>query len=433
MVSKWKEQRLEDCMAAIIDYRGKTPRKTSSGIPLITAKVVKRGRIEQPDEFIAEDDYEAWMRRGIPESGDVVITTEAPLGEVAQLGSERVALAQRLIALRGKRGLLDNTFLKFLMQSSAVQDQLRARASGTTVFGIRQSELRKVTLTLPPFNEQRAIAHVLGTMDEKIELDRQISETLEGMALALFKSWFVDFDPVRSRLQGLDTGLPVSLASIFSDSFEDSEAGEIPRGWKIKRLADVTAYLNRGISPAYVQQGGVLVLNQKCIRDRRVDTSLGRRHDADQRSVSGRTMEIGDILIHSTGVGTLGRIAQVVDLEEETIVDSHVTVARPNRTVTWNFLGLALGERQTEIEFLGEGSTGQTELSRARLGNLRVIAPPLEIQLEFDRLTLPLRMKVANIARLNRTLNSIRNALLPKLISGEIRLKGTERIIEGTL
>src|SRR6266567_3616969 len=102
----WQMEQLEDCMEAIIDYRGKTPEKTSSGIPLITAKVVKGGRIETPDEFIAVDDYEPWMRRGIPKSGDVVITTEAPLGEVAQLGTERVALAQRLIALRGKDGLL---------------------------------------------------------------------------------------------------------------------------------------------------------------------------------------------------------------------------------------------------------------------------------------------------------------------------------------
>ncbi|MDD5713140.1 MAG: restriction endonuclease subunit S, partial [Smithellaceae bacterium] len=184
-------------MAAIIDYRGKTPTKTSFGIPLITAKVVKGGRIETPDEFIAVDDYELWMRRGIPKAGDVVITTEAPLGEVAQLGAERVALAQRLITLRGKDGLLDNRFLKFLMQSENVQDQLRSRASGTTVLGIKQSELRKILLTLPPIEEQQAIAHILGTLDDKIELNRRMNETLEDMARALFKSWFVDFDPVR--------------------------------------------------------------------------------------------------------------------------------------------------------------------------------------------------------------------------------------------
>lgn len=95
--------RLEDCMDAIIDYRGKTPNKTTSGIPLITAKIIKNGRIQDVTEFIAEDDYESWMRRGIPQSGDVVLTTEAPLGEVAQLDTRKIALAQRVITLRGRK------------------------------------------------------------------------------------------------------------------------------------------------------------------------------------------------------------------------------------------------------------------------------------------------------------------------------------------
>ena len=253
MASEWKAQPLEDCMAAIIDYRGKTPRKTPSGIPLITAKVVKGGRIEKPDEFIAEDDYEPWMRRGMPEASDVVITTEAPLGEVAQLGSERVALAQRLIALRGKRGVLDNTFLKFLMQSSGVQDQLRARASGTTVFGIRQSELRKVLLTLPPFKEQLAIAHVLGTLDDKVALNRNMGETLENMAQALFKSWFIDFDPIRAKAEKRDIALAPRLADVFPTSFEISELGEIPSGWHVGQFGDVAVNLRRGVSPNEIQ------------------------------------------------------------------------------------------------------------------------------------------------------------------------------------
>ncbi len=170
--------------------------------------MVKGGRIETPDEFIAESDYVDWMRRGIPERGDVVVTTEAPLGEVAQLGSERVALAQRLICLRGKPGIVDNDFLKFLMQSDAVQEQLHSRATGTTVLGIKQSELRKVVLPLPPIGEQHAIAHILGTLDDKIELNRRMNETLEAMARALFKSWFVGFDPVRAKAEGRDPACP---------------------------------------------------------------------------------------------------------------------------------------------------------------------------------------------------------------------------------
>lgn len=262
MAGDWGAQTIEEAMAAIIDYRGKTPRKTTSGIPLITAKVVKGGRIETPDEFIAESDYTDWMRRGIPEPGDVVVTTEAPLGEVAQLGNERVALAQRLICLRGKSGVLDNRFLKFLMQADAVQEQLRSRATGTTVLGIKQSELRKVVLPLPSIDEQRAIAHVLGTLDDKFESNRRMSETLEALARALFRSWFVEFDPVRAKAEGRESGLPKHIADLFPDSFEDSELGEIPRGWTAVPLPDAievnpTRVLKKGDVAPYLDMANM--------------------------------------------------------------------------------------------------------------------------------------------------------------------------------
>ena len=179
MEGEWITIPLEECMAAIIDYRGKSPEKTTFGVPLVTAKIVKGGRIEKPEEFIAEVDFDVWMRRGMPKPGDIVMTTEAPLGEVAQLDGRKVALAQRVITLRGKPDVLDNTFLKFLLQSNPVQGELRARGTGTTVVGIRQSELRKVSLTLPPLAEQRAIAGVLGALDDKIELNRRMNATLE--------------------------------------------------------------------------------------------------------------------------------------------------------------------------------------------------------------------------------------------------------------
>ena len=143
----WPTLPLEECLDALIDYRGKTPEKTDSGIPLITAKIIKGGRIEKASEFIAKDNYDVWMRRGIPQAGDVVMTTEAPLGEVAQLGKEKIALAQRVVTLRGKSGLLDSSYLLYLLQTEEMQDQLKARATGTTVLGIKQSELRKISVT----------------------------------------------------------------------------------------------------------------------------------------------------------------------------------------------------------------------------------------------------------------------------------------------
>lgn len=244
-MSEWQTLPLEDCMTAIIDYRGKSPNKTTFGVPLITAKVVKGGRIETPDEFIAEADYEEWMSRGIPQAGDVVMTTEAPLGEVAQLDGRKVALAQRIITLRGKPGLLEQTFLKFLLQSKSVQEELRSRATGTTVVGIKQSELRKVNLTLPPYESQKCIGHILGTLDDKIELNRRMNETLEAMARAIFQSWFVDFDPVRAKASGESAdsicqrlGLTPELLALFPDSLVDTELGEIPAGWTSRVFGD---------------------------------------------------------------------------------------------------------------------------------------------------------------------------------------------------
>jgi type I restriction enzyme S subunit len=133
----WELHKFEDCMARIIDYRGKTPKKSDFGVPLVTAKIIKNGRIlwEKNPEFIPEENYERWMRRGLPRSGDIVMTMEAPLGEVAQLDQRKVALAQRIITLRGKEGFLDNTFLKYLIQSHYFQWKLRARSTGTTVTG----------------------------------------------------------------------------------------------------------------------------------------------------------------------------------------------------------------------------------------------------------------------------------------------------------
>jgi type I restriction enzyme S subunit len=421
---------LEEWMESIIDYRGKTPEKTTAGIPLITAKVIKGGRIETPSEFIAADAYEEWMRRGIPQAGDVVITTEAPLGEVAQLPKGKVALAQRVITLSGKKGLVDNTFLKYLLLSRPFQEDLEARATGTTVVGIKQSVLRKIDLAFPSFLDQKAIAHILGTLDDKIELNRKTNETLEAMAKALFKSWFVDFDPVRAKAEGRPTGLPAEISDLFPDSFEDSELGEIPSGWQCSPLADRAIYLSRGISPAYCEEGGVLVLNQKCVRDSRISFEKARRHDTTRKQIIGREVRRFDALVNSTGVGTLGRVAMMPISQEEVVVDSHVTVVRGSNEQESFFISSTLLNRQTEIEALGEGSTGQTELSRVVLGSVPVIFPSPQLISAYFDFAFIIQDKIEKNDQTSVALASARDALLPKLISGEIRIPDAEKMLE---
>ncbi|MCU0784236.1 MAG: restriction endonuclease subunit S, partial [Verrucomicrobia bacterium] len=186
---------VEEATDRLIDYRGKTPPKTDSGVRLITAKVVKSGQIlNEPAEYIAADFYDEWMRRGLPQKHDVLLTTEAPLGEVAILREdERIALAQRIILLRAKPGLIDPHFLFYALQSDFGQGELKARASGTTVLGIKQSELRQVRIPLFPLPTQRRIGAILSAYDELMENSQRRIRLLEAMARALYREWFVHF------------------------------------------------------------------------------------------------------------------------------------------------------------------------------------------------------------------------------------------------
>ena len=181
---------IEEATDCLIDYRGKTPPKATSGIRLVTAKVVKGGQIhDEPAEFIAADFYDEWMRRGLPKKLDVLLTTEAPLGEVAIIRDDaRIALAQRIILLRAKPGLVDPYFLFYALQSDFGQGELKARSSGTTVLGIKQSELRQVCVPIFRLPVQRRIAGILSAYDELIENSQRRIRILETMARAA-KYW----------------------------------------------------------------------------------------------------------------------------------------------------------------------------------------------------------------------------------------------------
>ncbi|MDF9260889.1 restriction endonuclease subunit S [Enterobacter hormaechei] len=234
-MSEWVVKNLDEVVEYFIDYRGKTPVKTGSGIPLITAKIVKDGCLQTPTEFISVEDYPLWMTRGYPEVNDVVLTTEAPLGEVALIKNKNVALAQRIITLRGYKNILDNKFLKYWLQSEQGQYELESRASGTTVFGIKSSILKKIPISLPPYNEQVAISSVLYSIDEKIDLLHRQNKTLESMAETLFRQWFdVDSNEKWQEKNVLDIftlvggGTPkTSVAEYWTDEIPWISGGDI--------------------------------------------------------------------------------------------------------------------------------------------------------------------------------------------------------------
>lgn len=417
----WRTLPLAECMAAIIDYRGKSPAKTAFGVPLITARIVKGGRIAEPHEFIGEADFDEWMRRGMPQPSDVVITTEAPLGEVAQLDTRRVALAQRLIALRGKPDLLDNTFLKFLLQSDPVQEELRSRGTGTTVIGIRQSELRKVSLTLPPLSEQKAIAAILGTLDDKIELNRRMNATLEAMARALFQSWFVDFDPVRAKMDGRKpVGLDPATAALFPDSFRDSELGHIPKGWRVGRVDEVSDFSRASVTPADFPEETFDHYSLPAFDDGRAPKAeLGKT------ILSNKLVVCRDSVLLSKLNPHIPRI-WLPDLRpnRRSVCSTEFIVTTPRAGITREFLfSLFTGPAFASVYgTLVTGTTGSHQRIRPEsvLG-MQALIPPVGVIGAFGTLTRPMFDRIHANLHQSRTLAALRDTLLPKLLSGELR------------
>jgi type I restriction enzyme S subunit len=232
---------VEEVTERLIDYRGKTPPKTEAGVRLITAKVIKRGQIlSEPAEYIAADFYDEWMRRGLPQDLDVLITTEAPLGEVALLRMrEPIALAQRVILLRANRATIDPVYLFYALQCDFTRAELHARASGTTVSGIKQSELRQVRVPVPPLPVQRRIAGILSAYDNLIENCEQRIRMLDEMVRALYREWFVLFRyPSHERAPLVESSL-----------------GRIPKGWRVERAGGVLRETRRNVHKGALEDG----------------------------------------------------------------------------------------------------------------------------------------------------------------------------------
>jgi type I restriction enzyme, S subunit len=368
----------------------------------------------------------------------VVVTIAANIAETAIL-SFPACFPDSVVGFIADRRKADPRFVAYIFQILRSSLQGEHVGTGSVQDNINLGILNELRVNVPALAEQQMIVGVLGALDDKIELNRRMNETLEGMAQAVFRDWFVDFGPTRRKLAGVtDSALimggliasavhSAALAALFPATLGGNG---LPEGWVESELGQLTSELRRGISPSYVEADGVRVLNQKCIRNRQVNFDPARRHNPEKRSIDGRELMLGDLLVNSTGVGTLGRVAQLWELPETTVVDSHVTVVRANANqISKIYLGLNLTGREAEVEALGEGSTGQTELSRARLATLAVLAPPLAVQAEFDKLAKPLIDRMTAARRESVTLAATRDLLLPKLMSGEIRLAAAEAMV----
>ncbi len=432
MSSDWKVLPLEDCLDALIDYRGKTPEKTDSGIPLITAKVIKSGRIEKPTEFIAFDNYDAWMRRGMPKCGDVVLTVEAPLGEVAQLGPEKIALAQRVVTLRGKADFLDSTYLLYLLQSEAIQDQLRSRATGTTVLGIKQSELRKVQIAVPPFAFQLEVAATMKALDDRITLLRETNATLEAIAQALFKSWFVDFDPVRAKMEGrAPEGMDEATAALFPEGFEDSGLGAVPRGWKPQTFRDTINVIGGGTPKTSNSDfwGGEIpwfsVVDAPNATDVFVVDTEKHITEAGLSGSSTKLLPAGTTIISARG--TVGRLA----LTGCPMAMNQSCYGLRGKAGDVYFTYFSTTRLVQQLKQRAHGSVFDT-ITQETFAGVALSYPTREVIAAFEACIEPLMSRIRENLLKSQTLATLRDTLLPRLISGQLRLPEAQSLIAET-
>lgn len=348
----------------------------------------------------------------------------------ARTDGRRYLHNQRLGKILIKDNDLDVRYLYYLLCSDRYRHEVLASATGTTVKHTSPERIKRFRFLRPPLPEQRAIAEILGALDDKIELNRRMNETLEAIAHAIFRSWFVDFDPVRAKMDGRWRrgqslpGLPADLYDLFPDSFEDSALGKIPWGWHAGKFGDVADNPRISVSPDQIPDGAVYV-GLEHIPKRSIGLETWGNSDGLE---SGKfRFNPGDILFgklrpyfHKVAVAPDGGVCS-----------TDIFVIRP-KSSDWAAFTICLASSTEVVEYASALADG-TRMPRTNwhdLAKYETALPPPTVAAVFDRHAMPLIEAIRENFRESRRLAAIRDALLPKLISGEMRLNKAERVVE---
>ena len=396
------------------------------------------GNFYEEGGFKQQQGKEKFYTGTFPESyllskGDLIVAmteqAEGLLGSTAIVPLDNLYLHnQRLGLITIDEKKIDKMFLYHLFKTEFIRQQIQGSSSGTKIKHTSPERICSVKVYLPSVEKQKKIAAVLSALDAKIELNNRINAELESLAKTIYDYWFVQFDFPFDFAQGKPNadGKPYKSSGGEMVYVEEGKGDRaIPAGWDVKELLDI-ALIIRGIPPKYIENGGICVLNQKCIRDKKINFEPSRRHDHNKlASASSKFIVDGDVLVNSTGVGTLGRVAFVRRLEEEiTTVDSHIRIVRANFKIVKKFyFCYSMLDKQSEIEKFAEGSTGQVELSTLQLGQLKIIIPPMDLQEKFENMMAPVSQKIVNIEIENQQLTQLRDWLLPMLMNGQVSIK----------
>ena len=423
--SEWQERAFED----VIDFRegpgilAKDFRE--HGVPLVRLAGLDRGVsvLEGCDYLDPEAVSTRWSHFQL-ELGDILLSTSASLGRIAVVGQEEVGAVPYtgIIRMRPKGDSLYAPYIRYLLEGPDFQQQADMVGVGSVIRHFGPMHLKQMTVRIPPLAQQRAIAHVLGTLDDKIELNRRMNETLETMARALFKSWFVDFEPVRAKMEGRDTGLPPEIAALFPDRLTPSDLGEVPEGWEVGVLNDAIEILSGGTPKTSNQEywnGGIPWYTAKdapSLSDIFVLTTERSISQAGVENSSTKVLPVGTTVI--TARGTVGRLAclGIPMAMNQTCYGLRGASGYPDYFTYWNVRNTV-----NDLQARTHGTIFDT-ITRETFKIAETVLAPVSVARTFESMLSPLMNRILDNLNESRALAAQRDALLPRLMSGEVRV-----------
>lgn len=406
----WQKKKLGDIADLLVGFAFKSKHfldASEDGVRLVRGDNVQQGFLRWGDKAKKWNsaEYDDFRRYQLGKD-DVLLAMDRPvvggglkLAWVKELDLPCL-LVQRVTRIRGAEGLARTTFLRYALSTSEFLGHIESVTTGANIPHISGKDIASFELQLPPLAEQDRIVEILSAYDDFMEANIRRIELLEESARLLYREWFVNL-----RFPGFE---------------QASMTNGLPDGWQTREVCSLVSFLNRGITPKYDDSAKGLVINQKCIRGGRLNLKPARRQSKEVKTE--RLIQLGDILINSTGAGTLGRVAQVRSQIKDCTVDTHVTIARPSNPESISFLGVALLELEPTLSSMGAGSTNQLELGRTDIGAIKLLVPPATLQQEFHSQVWRLFEQVDALLKANEILVHARNELLPKLVSGAIQV-----------
>ena len=425
MACEWREVAVSDIADLSGGFAFKSEDYALSGrFILRTLNIRDDCSISRDDAvYLPEELCPQYARFELKPNDTLFVMVGATLGKVGFVRETDLPalLNQNIWLVRAKQDVADPRFVHYAFRH-AVKASL-GWASGSARDFVRRDDYRDLQLSVPPLREQRAIAHILGTLDDKIELNRRMNETLEAIARVLFRSWFVDFDPVRAKAEGRDHGLPKPLADLFPDSLEDSARGEIPKGWQIGTVGDLCTRILEKVDDPEDWRGQRLIdlsrMPQNSIA--LTEWGLGEELTTSVTRFSRKDTLFGAIrpYFHKVGVAPIDGVTNV-----------SVFVLRARRESDWPFVGILCSMADT-IEYATRVSRGtkMPVITWPDLRDYQCVVPSPAVRDAFALQTGSLLERMMGCIHESRSLATIRAALLPRLVSGELRIKDAERII----